>query len=83
MNGKTFQNWFEEVLPLLENNAVIVVDNAPYHSVKSEKVPTLAWKKQQFFDWLVSKGEDVDPSKMAKVDLMQIVQRQTKVIYFE
>ncbi|VVC40755.1 Hypothetical protein CINCED_3A007138 [Cinara cedri] len=59
MNDTIFQDWFEEVKPLLENNAVIVMDNAPYHSVKSKKITTLTWKKQLI--------------KMAKFDLMHIV----------
>ncbi|KMQ83557.1 hypothetical protein RF55_19684 [Lasius niger] len=45
MNGDTFLEWFENILPSLEDNAVIVMDNAPYHSVKLEKVPNASWKK--------------------------------------
>jgi len=37
MSGQTFQEWFEEILPLLEDNAVIVLDNTPYHSMKKRK----------------------------------------------
>lgn len=32
MNGDTFLEWFEKILPLLEENVIIVMDNAPYHS---------------------------------------------------
>ncbi|KMQ85527.1 hypothetical protein RF55_15865 [Lasius niger] len=39
MNGNTFLEWFKNILPSLEDNAVIVMDNAPYHSVKLEKLP--------------------------------------------
>jgi transposase len=76
INNQTFQNWFEEVLPLLKENAVIVIDNtAPYHSVKIENVPTMVWRKEMIVDWLCSKGEVIDPSKMVKAQLMKIVQR--------
>jgi hypothetical protein len=75
INDKIFQNWFEEVLPLLKENAIIVMNNVPCHSVKTEKVPNLAWKKHCIVGWLISKGEDFDTSEMVKVDLMKIVQR--------
>jgi len=75
MSGQTFQEWFEEILPLLEDTAVIVLDNAPYHSVKKEKTPTKAWKKADIVEWLVSKGEKIDPTQLVKNDLIEIVQR--------
>jgi hypothetical protein len=31
INGDTFYEWFCEVLPSLKDNAVIVMDNAPYY----------------------------------------------------
>ncbi|KAL4153157.1 hypothetical protein QTP88_000990 [Uroleucon formosanum] len=40
MNGDTIYDWFCGVLPRLKDNAVIVVDNASYHSVKKDPVPT-------------------------------------------
>lgn len=38
MNGDTFFEWFEKLLPSLEANAIIVMDNAPYHPMKIEKI---------------------------------------------
>lgn len=75
MNGQTFKEWFEEILPLLKDNAVVVIDNAPYHSVKSERIPTMSWKKADIVNWIQSKGEEADPSNMIKSDLMDIVRR--------
>jgi len=46
MNGDSFCDWLAGVLPRLKENAVIVMDNAPYHSVKTEKCPTTNWRKQ-------------------------------------
>ncbi|XP_022175604.1 uncharacterized protein LOC111037372 [Myzus persicae] len=60
MNGDSFRDWLESILPRLEDNAVIVMDNAPYHSVKSEKFPTTNWRKNQIIEWLQSKGQVVD-----------------------
>jgi len=52
MNGDSFRDWLEGVLPRLKHNAVIVMDNAPYHSVKLEKCPTLNWRKADIIEWL-------------------------------
>ncbi|XP_072377702.1 uncharacterized protein [Diabrotica undecimpunctata] len=72
MNSDGFEKWFANILPLLEDNCVIVLDNAPYHSRKSEKVPTTAWIKQKIKDWLRSKTIDFDED-MLKVELLQLV----------
>ncbi|XP_033222799.1 uncharacterized protein LOC117176656 [Belonocnema kinseyi] len=39
MNGVIFREWFNEILPRLDDNYVIVIDDASYHSVKAERVP--------------------------------------------
>lgn len=72
MNGDTFFEWFCGVLPILKDNSVIVMDNAPYHSVKTEQSPTSAWKKAAIVEWLESKGVETNPS-MIKFDLLKIV----------
>ncbi|KAL4148802.1 hypothetical protein QTP88_002955 [Uroleucon formosanum] len=69
MNGDSFRD-----LPRLKDNAVIVMDNAPYHSVKLEKFPALNWKKANIIEWLESKGEVVDKS-MIIPELMRVVRR--------
>ncbi|XP_008179338.1 uncharacterized protein LOC103311654 [Acyrthosiphon pisum] len=60
MNGNNFKEWFEAILPRLEPNAIIVMDNAPYHSVKLEKYPSTCWNKAQLSEWLQSKGVVLD-----------------------
>ncbi|XP_008189979.1 uncharacterized protein LOC103311918 [Acyrthosiphon pisum] len=55
MNGDTFYEWFCGVLPRLKENSIIVMDNASYHSVKKDPVPTTAWKKDDIINWLKSK----------------------------
>lgn len=47
MNGDNFKEWFEAILPRLESNSIIVLDNALYHSVKLEKYPSTRWNKAQ------------------------------------
>ncbi|CAI6373996.1 unnamed protein product [Macrosiphum euphorbiae] len=56
MNGDTFYDWFCGILPKLKNNSVIVMDNASYHSVKLDPIPTMTWKKDKIVQWLRSKG---------------------------
>lgn len=75
MNGDTFHEWFKNILPSLDDNAVIVMDNAPYHSVKLEKLPNTSWKKAEIIQWLENKGNEISES-MVKVELLQIVAQQ-------
>ena len=72
MNGDTFYDWFCGVLPRLKDNRVIVMDNASYHSVKKDPVPTSAWKKEDIQNWLKSKGVVLD-KPMIKFRLLDIV----------
>ncbi|CAI6370691.1 unnamed protein product [Macrosiphum euphorbiae] len=74
MDGDTFFDWLKNVLPLLDDNCVIVMDNASYHSVKSELCPTLAWKKCDIEKWLEEKGETFE-RPIIKPRLMEIVNR--------
>lgn len=36
MNSDSFYDWFCGILPLLDDNSIIVMDNVSYHSVKLE-----------------------------------------------
>ncbi|XP_072380710.1 uncharacterized protein [Diabrotica undecimpunctata] len=54
MDRKGFESWFEKTLPKLEANSVIVMDNASYHSRKSEKIPTTSSRKADIQEWLCS-----------------------------
>ncbi|KAE9543745.1 hypothetical protein AGLY_002141 [Aphis glycines] len=74
MNGDTFYEWFVRILPLLKENAIIVMDNASYHSVKKCQIPNKSWKKQKIIDWIESKGEIVT-HPICKNDLMKEVRR--------
>jgi len=69
MNGDNFKEWFESILPRLNPNSIIVMDNAPYHSVQSEKYPASSWKKAEILEWLNSKGVVLD-RPMLKAQLM-------------
>jgi len=72
--GDTFFEWFCSILPKLNDNAVIVLDNAPYHSVKKESIPTTSWKKTAIQQWLESKGV-VITEPLIKFELLQKVKQ--------
>lgn len=72
MNSECFEEWLQEILPKLKPDSVLVLDNAPYHSRKVEKIPTQAWKKESIKEWLRTKCITFDDG-MLKVELMKIV----------
>ncbi|XP_053976337.1 uncharacterized protein LOC128875051 [Hylaeus volcanicus] len=77
MNGDTFFDWFRNILLMLRDGAVIVMDNAPYHSIKMEKYSNITWRKNYMITWLVSKGEKVEPY-IVKVQLLDLVKKHKK-----
>ena len=79
MTGDAFHEWFRKVLPQLEPNCVIVMDNASYHTVKKERLPTTSWNKAQITDWLASKEIPLEHD-MLKQELLSLV-NQHKSIY--
>jgi hypothetical protein len=57
MNGENFEHWMlTQLLPNLEEPLIIVMDNAPYHSILLEKPPTQSWRKDEIIAWLQQKG---------------------------
>ncbi|KAL4092241.1 hypothetical protein QTP88_026775 [Uroleucon formosanum] len=74
MDGDSFYDWFCGVLPLLDDNSIIVMDNASYHSVKLDPAPKITWKKHNIIQWLKDKNVVVD-RKMVKLELMRKVKK--------
>ena len=57
MNGELFENWMiNNLLPNLNAPCVIIMDNASYHSVQSDKCPTSATRKAEIQKWLRDHG---------------------------
>jgi predicted O-methyltransferase YrrM len=50
MNAAVFENWFSDILPRLEEDAVVVMDNASYQSRKLENIPNTGTKKADIQD---------------------------------
>ncbi|KAL4123323.1 hypothetical protein QTP88_015520 [Uroleucon formosanum] len=69
MNGDTFKDWFVFILPRLCPNSIVVMDNAPYHSVQTEKYPTSNSNKAVLLEWLNSRGITFD-RPMLKAQLL-------------
>ncbi|KAL4085236.1 hypothetical protein QTP88_027095 [Uroleucon formosanum] len=72
INGDHFHEWFQSIIPCLEPNSIIMMDNAPYHSVRTEKIPTSSSKKDEILLWLKSKCVVIDrpmfkPQLLSKV----------------
>lgn len=73
MNHKTFVKWFENsVLRNLRKKSVIVMDNAPYHSVIKDKAPTKATKKSDIVSWL-EKRKIPFVSNLTRAELLELV----------
>ncbi|XP_049764494.1 uncharacterized protein LOC126092808 [Schistocerca cancellata] len=72
MCAETFEKWFLDVLPRLQENAVIVLDNAPYNSRRKEKVPNANSNKHEIPEWLKSKNIHFEDG-MLKKELLDIV----------
>lgn len=77
MDGATFLEWFQKILPLLDENSIIVLDSAPYHCEKQIKYPTSTWKRSEIAQWLLSKNIDFDCS-FVKAELIQMVKSHKK-----
>lgn len=72
MNADNFEKWFEGILPKLGENSVVVMDNAPYHSRRQEKIPNSSWIKKKIQEWLKNKNIVYD-DKEIKNELLQKV----------
>ena len=75
MTADHFEEWFgTKLLPNVPPNSLIVMDNASYHSRRSDPVPVKSWTKQKMQDWLQAKGVEF-PTNALKAELYSIIQR--------
>ena len=73
MTSEHFEEWFNDTLiPKLEPNSIIVMDNASYHSRRLQKIPTKSSTKQEMKDWLTSNGFQF-PEKALKCELYSLI----------
>lgn len=66
MNSNVFEDYFGEMIKYLPADSVVVMDNASYHSRRTEKTPTSSWRKQEIIDWLTSKSIEFEDNLIKK-----------------
>ena len=75
MTAGHFEEWFAtKLLPNVPPNSLIVIDNASYHSHRSDPVPVKSWTTQKMQDWLQAKGVEL-PTNALKAELYSIIRR--------
>ncbi len=73
MNSQHFEEWLvTKVFPNIPEGSTIVMDNASYHSVRAEKVPTSNTKKADKQDWL-RQNNITFSEKMKKTELYELI----------
>lgn len=78
MSSDLFTKWcIEKLIPNLHEPSLIVMDNAPYHSVLLEKQPGSSWKKADICDWL-NKNNIPYEASMLKSELLQLAKEHKK-----
>lgn len=75
MNRENFVKWLNtQFLPNAQPFSVLVLDNAPYHNMQEDRVPTMASTIGDIRDWLRRKGVVFDLSHKKK-QLIEICKR--------
>ena len=73
MNGNKFETWLtEQLIPNLKPRSVVVLDNAPYHTVIEEKCPTAANNKAQITEWLRLHSISIPDGNPLKATLLHL-----------
>ncbi|CAH0730236.1 unnamed protein product, partial [Brenthis ino] len=72
MNALCFEECFAGVLPKLGPNSIVVMENAPYHSRKSETAPKMSWKKAAIQEGLLKKNIHYEPD-VVKATLLELI----------
>ena len=81
MSFDVYQTWFTRLTEKLQhafgsNRVVLVLDNAPYHSKRLDRIPTTADRKDAMVAFLEQHEIAVDPTWSKKL-LLQAIRRHT------
>jgi predicted O-methyltransferase YrrM len=72
INHTNYTKWLQEkLIPNLEPNSVVVIDNASYHNVTVEPNPNSDWKRSDMLKWLNERNIFFHCSK-SKPDLYDV-----------
>ncbi|XP_076298376.1 uncharacterized protein LOC143217712 [Lasioglossum baleicum] len=75
MNSENFEKWLQQkLIPNLLPNSVIIMDNAPYHTIQLNKVPTKYAPKENMIEWLL-KNNITHSENMRKFELYDLISR--------
>lgn len=83
MNYENFEKWvLEKLLPNLQPNSVVCMDNAPYHTIVENRTPTKYSTKNVMINWLKTNGIHCD-EQMRKAELFSLIDshRPKKLVY--
>lgn len=82
MDHERIKKWLvEQLLPNIEKNSLIILDNASYHSKIENKIPTTSTRKSDVIEWLLYNNITHDPT-VTKTELLQLAkQHKEKEIY--
>ena len=82
MTAEHFEDWFaSSLLPNVQPSSLIVMDNATYHSRRSEPIPVKSWTKKRMIEWVQAKKIEFPP-KALKNDIFDIIQRQNPTVRY-
>ncbi|XP_063897313.1 uncharacterized protein LOC135118660 [Helicoverpa armigera] len=83
MNNTNFKKWVtEKLLPNLQTETIIVMDNAPYHSICINKCPNTNAKKADMQHWLNEHNVEYNES-YTKPQLYELIKRHKPVPQYE
>ena len=83
MNSERFEEWFrDQLMPNIQLNTLIVIDNASYHSRRLEAVPTTNTRKGEMQDWLTAHNIKF-PERALKSELLSLSNPQPKYVIDE
>lgn len=84
MNKNNYERWLKEkLIPNLQPNSVVVVDNAPYHCEKLNPAPTSASAKGEMLKWLGERGIFHSPNLLKPELYSLILQHKPRYVTYK
>lgn len=75
MNAENYIKWVQErLIPNIPGNSVVVMDNAAYHNVRTERAPCLNARKSEMQNWLKCNSIPYTES-MKKIELYTLIKQ--------
>lgn len=86
MDSAIFENWLLQSIPHFlasakDRKAVLIMDNAPYHSRKTVKVPTKSSTKKDMISFMESLGAPNIPYGLKKDDFLLLWKNLSEIIH--